>query len=420
LVITSQNNGSFTSSGSGLRVAYLVLRFPSLSETFVAREIAALRSMGWDIPIYPLWKEDPATIHDLVRPLLPAVRWTHPLSRTVALANLHMLRRQPKRYIATLGFVASDIARSPIRGLKALALFPLMVWSAASMQSDGIDHVHAHFASYPALAALVSHRLTGVSYSFTAHAYDLYVSPLRLSQKVASSSFVITISEFNRQLVLEAAGHAAPVHVIHCGVDVPSELPSPSGVDNHIVSVARLEEKKGLRFLIDACAELRDRGVSHTCTIIGSGPMEGALRRQIDEHGLSDVVRLAGAMTTEGVQRELQRATVFALPSIVTRNGNADGIPVAIMEAMAAGVPVVSTRVTGIPELIEHGVNGLLVDPRNALALTDALQKMLSDDALRNAFRRAGYERIANDFCLDKCAREVANTIAETVCSRIY
>src|SRR5690606_3122154 len=135
--------------------------------------------------------------HEVVKPLLSVVRWAHPVSPGVVAANLRALVRTPKRYLSTLAFVASDVIRSPKRALKSIALYPLMVWLAGDMHRQGIAHVHAHFASYPALAALVAHRLAGISYSFTAHAYDIYVRPLRLPEKIEHARFVITISEYN-------------------------------------------------------------------------------------------------------------------------------------------------------------------------------------------------------------------------------
>lgn len=400
-----------------LRVAYIVLRFPRLSETFVAREIAALLDMGWDVTIYPLWRDRTTTVHMLVKPLLSAVRWPGPLVTALLAANLGMLRRQPKRYLSTLGFVASDIARAPKRGLKSLAMYPLMVWMASAMQRDEVEHIHAHFASYPALAGMVIKRLTGISYSFTAHAYDLYVRPLALAEKVESASVVITISEYNRRLIASLVDTGTPIKVVHCGVEIPPMLPDSVSGSQHIVCVARLEDKKGQTFLVEACGMLRDRGVPVTCTIAGGGPNMAMLQRQIDEANLGDVVHLTGPVTAEQVQEELRQATVFALPSIVTQTGNAEGIPVALMEAMAAGVPVVSTRITGIPELIDDGVSGFLVPAGDAPALADALQRLLENEALRNTFRQAGYERVAKDFRLESCVLEVADAIAEAVSS---
>ena len=369
------------------RVAYIVLRFPTLSETFIVREIGALRERGWSIAIYPLWRDHPTQVHSEVPPLEPFVRWLHPLSPAALGATIRMAVKRPGRFFSSLALVASELFRHPRRALVSLVLFPVIVWMASDLERRRLRHVHAHFASYPTLAALIIHRLTGISYSFTAHAFDLYVDPSLLPNKVLHATFIVTISEYNRALLQPLAGDATPVHVIHCGVPVPSELPDHGHGQREIVCVARLEEKKGHRYLVEACEILRGRGISLHCTIVGGGPEKKALQSQVSLAQLKDVVTLVGPQTSERVQQYLAAADLFVLPSVVTRSGNAEGIPVALMEAMAAGVPVISTTTTGIPELVVDGETGLLAPPRDAVALADAIERLMSDDALRCRLR---------------------------------
>lgn len=396
-----------SSSDQPSQVAYIVLKFPTLSETFIVREIHALRDRGWQIDIYPLWRDDPDQVHPDVPSLLAHVRWTHPLSLAAFLATLTMLVRRPGRSLSALGLILSDLRRHPRRAIIGLGLFPVIVWMASDLERRGVRHVHAHFASYPTLAANIIQRLTGISYSFTAHAFDLYVDPSHLPNKVHDATFIVTISEYNRALIRSLSAGVTPVHVIHCGVRIPQELPPFDPRRVEIVSVARLEEKKGHTYLIEACRILRERGVSLHCTMVGGGPEMGRLWSQVQTAGLDGVVDLVGAQTSERVQAYLGQAGIFVLPSVVTPSGNAEGIPVALMEAMAAGVPVISTRTTGIPELVVDMETGLLVEPRDPVSLADAIERLLADEELRVGLREAAYAKVSAEFEIGANAREI-------------
>ena len=389
------------------RVAYIVLRFPTLSETFIVREITALRARGWDIDIYPLWRHEPKQVHPDVPPLESSIRWQHPFSFATVLAAVRMMARRPGACLSSLGLILSELPRRPRRAVISLGLFPVIVWIAADLDRRAVRHVHAHFASYPTLAALIIHRLTGISYSFTAHAYDLYVDPSHLPNKVSHATFIVTISEYNQLLLRPLAGNATPVHVIHCGVSLPASLPEREQGSRKIVCVARLEEKKGQRYLIEACGLLRQRGVSLHCTIVGGGPEMDRLQSLVSAGGLGDVVQLVGPQTSERVQAYLAGAGVFVLPSVVTPSGNAEGIPVALMEAMAAGIPVISTATTGIPELVVDEHTGLLVEPRDAPALADAIERLLDDTDLGERLRAAAFRKVHAGFDLETKAREI-------------
>ena len=407
--------GGSSSDTSKRRVAYIVLRFPSLSETFIVREIHALRERGWQIDIYPLWRDNPDQVHLDVPPLLPSVRSKHPLTIATLTSALRMLLRRPGRYLSALRYVLSDLRRHPRRTFIGLGLFPVIVWMADDLERRGVQHVHAHFASYPTLAANIIQRLTGISYSFTAHAFDLYVDPSHLPNKVHDATFIVTISEYNRTLIRRMSDGVTPVHVIHCGVSIPAMLPPFDPRSTEIVSVARLEEKKGHTYLIEACRILRERGISLHCTIVGGGPEMGRLWAQVETAGLEGVVDLVGPQTSERVQEYLSHAGVFVLPSVVTASGNAEGIPVALMEAMAAGVPVVSTEITGIPELVVNDETGLLAPQRDATALADAIERLLTNEELRERLRVAAFEKVQTEFEIGDNAREIERHFAAVI-----
>jgi glycosyltransferase involved in cell wall biosynthesis len=275
-----------------------------------------------------------------------------------------------------------------------LAIFPKAVHAARSMQQDGIEHVHCHFANHPALAGFVIRRLTGIPFSFTAHAFDLYVDRHMLQAKVREAAFVAAISEYNRRLIVDECGEQAKgkVAVIRCGVDGdvfrPRESRHPANAFS-VACVGTLERKKGQAVLVEACRILRRKGIDLVCNIVGDGPEREALARTIDEAGVAARVTLRGAETREQVAALLARSDVLVAPSVRLRNGKQEGIPVVLMEAMSCGVPVVASELSGIPELVEHGRTGLLVPPGDPAALARALERLHADRALR---RRLGIE----------------------------
>ena len=235
-----------------------------------------------------------------------------------------------------------------------------------------------------------------VPFSFTAHAWDIYKEPVLLETKIRRAEAVFTISDYN-QVFLErlGAGDDGKISVIRCGIQVerfPFYPPaSTDGRPLRILSVARLVRKKGLQYLIDACRVLEASGTAFECKIVGEGPEKAKLVRAAERAGLKEQVQFVGAMTQEELDDVWQWADVFALPCVVSDDGNRDGIPVALMEAMASGLPVVSTRVSGIPELIRHRRSGLLVEPGGSVALAQAIQEI--GDDLRLAQRLANQAR---------------------------
>ena len=389
------------------RVAYIALQFPTLSETFVSNEIAGLLDLGWEIDVYPLWPDRSPIVHPQAALLTDLARWRHPLSAASLRANARMLLRRPRRYLSTLRLIVSDLPAHPLRTMKSIALFPTMVWIASDLASRRHLHVHAHFASHQALAALVARSLAGVTYSFTAHAHDVYVSPSLIEPKVRHAAFVVAISDYNRRLLELIQSSDTPLHVVHCGVQVPATLPPIDGERKSILCVGRLTAKKGQRYLIDACRILRDRGIDVSCTIVGGGEDRELLRSMIRAAELEDVVSLTGPLASDAVAEQLRQAAVFVLPSVVLPDGNAEGIPVALMEAMAAGVPVISTWTTGIPELIEDGVSGFLVEPEDSQALASAIERLLVEPQLRDQLRQQAFASVRANFSANDSIREL-------------
>jgi glycosyltransferase involved in cell wall biosynthesis len=377
------------------RLAYVLSRYPKLSETFVADEIAALERRGTPVAVYAL-----RSGHG-VAATRPAVV---PGILEIVAAQLVWGVRAPGRLLGVWAAVARH--RGSLRQLaEALHSVAAAAALALRLRRSGVTHVHAHFATHAALAAWAIRRLTGISYSFTPHADDLFVRRPMLAEKVADAAFVVAISAFNRRHLTEALGAAATarVRVLHCGVPTAMfpVLPPSSARPFTILCVGRLEEKKGQLHLIEACRHLLARGVDFRCVLVGDGAQRAALERARGAAGLGDRVALLGAQPRERVRALLGEAHAFALPSVVAPDGRAEGIPVALMEAMASGRPVVSTRTSGIPELIEHDRSGLLVAPGDAVALADALGRLHADPGLAASLAERGARAVRARFDLD-------------------
>lgn len=418
-----------------MKVAYIMSRFPKITETFILYEILAVEEQGVQVSIYPLLKPHFTGVHpegaSLLKKILermsrpkgeilmhpeavPLVERAHYapfFSINILAAQLYYLLRRPAAYLGTIWRLLRENWGSPNFLLGSLAVFPKTVHFARLMQAEGIQHVHAHFANHPAAAAYVVHRLTGIPYSFTAHGADLQVDQHMLCEKIARASAVVTISSYNKAFIAEKCGqgYADKVRVIHCGVDTrvftprnerprPSECPAGAGLS--ILSVGTLYEVKGHTYLIEACRLLREQGLDFACHLVGDGPFRETLVEQVSKAGLEEQVCFHGQLTRQEIVRMLQAADVLAVPSIPTREGRREGIPVVLMEAMASGVPVVASRISGIPELVEDGVSGLLIEPRQPEALAAALSSLHQDTQRWQRLSAGGRERVVSGFDL--------------------
>jgi glycosyltransferase involved in cell wall biosynthesis len=255
---------------------------------------------------------------------------------------------------------------------------------ATHWRKKGIGHIHAHWAHTATTIAMHAAELLGVGFSFTGHANDLFVHRVALTAKVRRARFIVCISEYHRRFYLALGADPARLQVVYCGIDTARFQPAREGPEiegplrPRILAVGRLVEKKGFHHLIKACAALRNRGLDYDCLIAGSGPEETSLRRLVELHGLADCVTITGQpVLQEDLQPLLCSATVFALPCVKDRDGDMDGLPQVLIEAMACGVPAVSTRLVGNPDLIRDDWNGLLVSPGDTTALASALERII-------------------------------------------
>ena len=395
----------------------MMSRFPKLTETFVLFEALEMERQGVPVEIYPLQREKCEVMHPEGRSLVARAHYTPFLSIPILAANVRRWFRQPRKYLGTLATIVRANWGSPKYLAGGLAFFPKSVYLAEEMERRGVRHIHAHFASHPAAAAYVIHSLTGIPYSFVAHGSDLHVDRHMLREKVHEAAFVVAISRYNRDLILSECGdqYAAKVDVLHCGVDPDVFRPRVQHDDParplRILCTGTLHEVKGQRYLVEACAQLLKWGLRFECRFIGEGADRDSLQTLIEERGLADSVRLLGSLPREEVARELAEADVVVAPSVRTQEGRREGIPVALMEAMATGVPVVASGISGIPELVSDGETGFLTEPRNPQSIAHALERLAGNCSLRAELGAAGRAKVLKEFNLAANVRALGRRI---------
>ena len=376
----------------------LVKTWPKLSETFILEEVLGLERAGVALRLYALAPPSDEIQHPVVaRVRAPLVCVPPPTARHAA----GYLWRHLRQAVA-----------APLRYARALqtALHQGTVdeflrggWLAAQLRADGVAHLHAHFISTPADVAAAASALSGLPFSISAHAKDIYTScPVDLQRRLRAASFTVTCTEFNRATLARLAPEVRVQRMYH-GIDhsefnpkrrrVPQDRPVPL-----LLAVGRLRAKKGLDTLIDACALLRAGGQALRCQIVGYGEERERLLAQIESLGLAGIVTLQGKLARGQVIERYAETAVFVQPSRVTADGDRDGIPNVLLEAMAMGLPVVASRVSGIPELVHHRHSGLLVEPDDAAALAAAIATVLADPVLAASMGRSARAVVTESF----------------------
>jgi glycosyltransferase involved in cell wall biosynthesis len=389
----------------------LVKIWPKLSETFILEEILALERHGVALRLYALAGPTDALTHPAVArvrapltcvPQSPRRHWAEFAAR-----HLRVAAAAPLAYLRALAFAVR-------RGRRALHDFVQAGWLAAQLRDDGIGHLHTHFISTPADVADLVSQLTTLPFSISAHAKDIYLSdPADLRRKLEAARFTVTCTEFNRRTLASIAPRAR-VHRMYHGVDRAQFHPRRrAGTDAPpvILSVGRLREKKGLDTLIDACRVLRDRGEAFRCEIVGYGEEHDRLRARIARQGLTGEVCLVGKLSREQVIESYARAAVYVQPSRIAADGDRDGIPNVLLEAMAMGLPVVASNISGIPELVGDGRNGLLVEPDDPLVLADAITRLLHEPRLCADLGRHARETVTESFDNDHNVQQLCRLL---------
>jgi len=392
-------------------VAYILGTFPQASQTFIAREVRGLTLAGLPLQIFALGRRAPDVLEEADRAWYADVRFApFFLAPRVLAANVGLALRAPGRYVRTFFTLLALPHRPRILVLRAIALFMTGAWIAHTIErAGGCRQVHAHFALAQTEVAMAVAGLLEVPFSFTAHARDIYATPSALEEKMRAARVVVTCTGYNVSHLRGLCPELPDSHIqlVHHGVDVDAasriaeQRDMDAGAPPVILAAGRLIDKKGFDTLIDACAVLRERGVSFACRIFGTGPLMTELQRRVEAAGLAASVDLPGWAPAGQLLDEMGRAAVFAMPSRVAAGGDRDGIPNVVLEAMAAGLPVVATNVSGIPEAVSHETTGLLVEPDDVTVLAGALERVLIDAALSARFGAAARARIREEFTLE-------------------
>ncbi len=387
-----------------MRVGYVLKKFPRLSETFVLNEILELERQGVDVTVLSLHRPDDGRFHEKLARLRGSVVYVPARTgldlRAQLTAHSNTLRARGQALANELADLLPEPDQDPWATLR---------WGfevAQAVRVRGLDRLHAHFASVATRVARVAHLLTDVPYSFTSHAKDIYrdtVEPAAYARLLSTADFAVTVCDANRHYIVDrlAGPYADKVRRLYNGIELAEFAATSDAVREPglIVGVGRLIEKKGFGYLVDAVADLLRKGENVRCAIVGDGEDSVALEKKVQALG-TDKITLLGPRSHHEVRALLRRASVFALPCVIGGDGNRDALPTVLLEAMAAGVPVVTTPVVGNAEIVDGGRAGVLVPERDAAALAVALRTLLHDAPRRAALAQAGGRRVRELFDL--------------------
>ncbi len=404
-------------------IAYIVKAYPRTSETFIANEVRLLEQAGLRLQIFSLLHVAQTQEHGVFKQIQAKVTYLPPLDslsrsrflswmwrngKRVAASHLRLAGKRPGAYLGCL-FKALAMGvkyrkrKTDLCRKKIIKEFLQAGYIAEKiLRAPQIKHLHAHFCGTTTTVALFVSRLCTLPFSFSAHAKDIYQQQQNpgdlLQRKIKQAAFVATCTLTNQDHLLQMCASSKPIYRIYHGVNTQLfRPPLRHGTIERplILSIGRLVPKKGFTYLVQACHHLKQQGHNFDCVIIGDdGGEHAALTRQIRQLELRQTVRLPGPMTQEALLQWYQQATVFALPCVVLDDGDRDGIPNVLLEAMAVGLPVVSTPISGIPEVVHHERNGILVPQRDSVALAAAIETLFTQAALRSRLGEAARQHI--------------------------
>lgn len=399
------------------KIAYIMSRFPLITETFILYEILELQRLGMQIEIFPLVYHAEGIRHPEVAQLASQVHPFGTMSRELWRSQLYWLIKNPFGYVSSWWQAIRGNLRSPKFLSRALVTVPMAAAFARKIEQLGIERIHAHWATHPTLAAYVINRLTGLPYSFTTHAHDIFVERPMLDEKIRRSDFVVTISDYNKRFLEGLYGKMATdkIVVVRCGIAPDIFLPPKERKNERftIITVASLEEKKGHAFLIAAYAKLKEQGVDFRALFIGDGDARSHVESLIAAHDLEEHIQLLGRQPRSRVVELVSAADLMVLPSITTSKGKKEGIPVSLMEALAVELPAIATDISGIPELIRNGKTGLLVPEKDADALCEALMLLHDAPELRRQMGQAGRALVIDEFNLYRNTAKLQELLQE-------
>lgn len=411
---------------SQAEIAYIMKGFPRLSEPFISNEVYLLEQLGLRLRVFALQSLSEKKFHSSVSQIKapvsyvpedpaaadsPFAAWLKENLPKFVRNHAVVLRRRPLAYakIVARALQFSIKYRSRLWSLKKSFYKDFLragYIAGEVLQAGNIRHLHGHFCHGSTTITMWASELTGVPFSFTAHAKDIYLPALNpgdlLPRKIRAAQFVATCTDANRIHLQHLCSDASSIHTVYHGLSTEFFAPSQQAQESWpptILAVGRLVKKKGFPYLIEACAILQRQGVDFRCLIVGAADEDSAAVKQlIEKLKLQDRVELQGPVSQEKLRDLYHQCALFALPCLIVGNGDRDGIPNVLVEAMATAKPVVTTNVSGIPELVQHGVNGMLVAPQDPEALAATIEALLSDRDLRLRLGNRARETVCQRF----------------------
>lgn len=376
-----------------MNVLYYLRTFPKLSESFILNEIYELVHNGHEVVVCSLNEPTDPVIHEEYEKLDLVVQYIEPptysnVGELFTPAVLHPRVLKQTLHVAPAKHHAANIFRA-----KRCIEF------VRDLERD-IDHIHTHFADITRVGAAYVAAYFDIPFTVTTHAFDLYREPVGqyTTHLLRNADRIVTISEYNKRYIRERFTDETPIDIVRAGIRPASFIPSGSVVDNRILTVSRLVEKKGLKYALEAVAQVAEQIDDVEYHVVGSGEREAELKRTTTELGIEGNVTFLANVSDQRLHDEFDQARCFLLPSLIDESGDRDGIPVAMMEAMAMKTPPVSTRVSGIPELVDHEGNGLLVDPRDSEAIAEAVIQLLQNDVEWSRYRDNARRKVVREF----------------------
>lgn len=384
-------------------IAYITNFFPSLSETFIYNEVSGLQARGLSIKTYSIRKPEIANLSKESYDLFYSTKYLLPIDVMKFIrAHCYYFTKNPYKYFRLLFFLLTRHFDKNIRDrIRTFFHFGEGVYLAKIISGEhDISHIHAHYVSHPSTLAMVVSVLTNIPFSITAHADDIVLDRLFISEKVNASKFVITCTKYGKKTILKNPNieDQEKISVVYHGVDIKkySNAIVKKSKKINLLTVGRLSEEKVQKNLIRACKILKEKGYEFQCQIVGGGPLFVDLNEEIINNHLTDYVKLVGQVFQEEIKKYYQMADIFVLPSI------RENLPNVLLECMAMGVPAIASNIAGIPELIDNGRNGILVQPGNINVLADAIEELLNDEKLRLFLGENSRTRVCDEFDFEK------------------
>jgi glycosyltransferase involved in cell wall biosynthesis len=389
-------------------IVYILAEFPSRTETFILKEMLFI-NRSFPLYIIALRKGKTTVNKSGYKELEKNLIYITPFVLSKSIGYYFLSLFENKQVLQKWKNIFDDVPKvNIINSLHQIKWLLTGLCISKRIKQKPIVHIHSHFANYPTDIAMLVSKISGIPFSFSAHAHDIYVNPQKLTQKISESEFVTTCTSCNKKWMdkLVPASERNKIHLLYHGVDLeywPYNVSQNRKNRKQILFIGRLIEKKGIIYLLEAMVQLKKEKHAIRLVIAGKGKDEQKLKKFCHLHGLSKDVTFPGWQNPQQIKDLFACSGMLVLPSVIASNGDRDGIPNVILEAMASGLPVVSTPVSGITEVIQDKYNGLLVPERDAIQLADSIGRLANDEILRNAIVHNGLHTVSQKFDDRKC-----------------